>query len=199
MLCYLTRQEMLLMKLCNGNTWINTLNSLLHREHRNTSFIRCFPVTAENLIWLTASLFFFSWWPAEEYLFAALLKCQFLCFFTKLDLIWPKFCPKDHTKFALFADFQWNMLGDSTDISTKKGIIMGHAQHEKQFSFCRNNKSRSSAFILSKYHMFWLSYESFSILSGAFYQKKVSFPAKTGAESHALLLLLFRYVACLAS
>ena len=36
----------------------------------------------------------------------ALLKCQFVCFFTKLDLIWNSFCPKDHTQ-----------LGDSININ----------------------------------------------------------------------------------
>ena len=34
-----------------------------------------------------------------------------LFFFTTLDLIWPKCCPKDHTHFPFFfAHFQWNML-----------------------------------------------------------------------------------------
>ena len=31
-----------------------------------------------------------------------LLKCQLLCFFTMLDLIWPKFYSKDHTHFPVF-------------------------------------------------------------------------------------------------
>ena len=31
-----------------------------------------------------------------------LLKCQFLCFFTILDLIWHKFYPKGHTYFPFF-------------------------------------------------------------------------------------------------
>ena len=33
------------------------------------------------------------------------LKHQFLCFFTTLDLIWPKFCPKDHTHFTIINTF----------------------------------------------------------------------------------------------
>ena len=58
-----------------------------------------------------------------------------------------------------------------------KRAIMDHTQNKKHF-FGRNNKSRSSLFRnilynLSKYHMFWLSYESFSILSDVFCQKSV--------------------------
>ena len=32
-------------------------------------------------------------------------KYEFHCFFTTLDLIWPKFCPKDHTHFTFFGLF----------------------------------------------------------------------------------------------
>ena len=42
---------------------------------------------------------------------------SFFAFFTILDLIWPKFCPKGHTYFPFFDDFQWNMLGDSVNIN----------------------------------------------------------------------------------
>ena len=46
------------------------------------------------------------------------LKYQFLSFFTILDQILPKFCPKCYTHTSLFlADFQWNMLGDSININ----------------------------------------------------------------------------------
>ena len=131
------------------------------------------------------------------------VKCQFLCFLTTLDLIWPKFCPKDHTHGSFFVvHFHWNMLGDSININNlccnpvalkkklvkplkncffrpnlhKKVVIMGHTQNEKKKFFSRNNKTRSSAFrnfILSKYHMFWPSYQSFSILSYVFCQKSI--------------------------
>ena len=47
------------MKLCNGNTWTNTLNSLLHRECCKTCFICYFLVTAEDLIWPVFFIFLF--------------------------------------------------------------------------------------------------------------------------------------------
>ena len=53
----------------------------LQRECHEISFICCFDVTAENLIWLVVFLFFCSWWPAEEYLFAALQTFLFQCYF----------------------------------------------------------------------------------------------------------------------
>ena len=58
-----------------------------------------------------------------------------------------------------------------------KGVSMSHAQNEEQFFFLffRNNKSRSSAFRnfnLTKYHMFWLSSESFSTMCDIFFIKK---------------------------
>ena len=94
-----------------------------------------------------------------------LLKCQFLCFFRILDLSWPKCWLKGHTYFPFFADFQWNMLGDSINMNNlclkklvkalkncfsgpdlnKNGVLICHTQNEKQF-FDRNNKSRSSVF-----------------------------------------------------
>ena len=44
-------------------------------------------------------------------------KPTFLCFFTTLDLIWPKFCLQDHT-FIFFADFWWmKFLMDSININ----------------------------------------------------------------------------------
>ena len=69
------------MKVCNGNTWTNTLTFIYIDNVIMTSFIRYFIVTAENLIWLVF-LFFCSWWPAEKYLFAALI-----CYlhFSKMD------------------------------------------------------------------------------------------------------------------
>ena len=40
----------------------------------------------------------------------------FFTFFTTLDIIWPKFCPKTTPNLILFASFQWSMLGNSIDI-----------------------------------------------------------------------------------
>ena len=50
----------------NGNAGTNTLNSVLHRKCRKTSFICCFIVTGKNFIWPVVFIFFCSWWPAEE-------------------------------------------------------------------------------------------------------------------------------------
>ena len=76
-----------------------------------------------------------------------------------------------------------------TQFALKRGHYGPHPRRKK-FFFARNNKSRSSAFrkffILSKYHMFWLSYESFSILSDVSV-KRVSFPAKTAVAVHYFL------------
>ena len=58
----------------------------------------------------------------------------------------------------------------------RKGIIMGQAQNKKLFFFQKKQKqiiSFQKFFILSKYQMFWLSYESFSILSDVFVKKSV--------------------------
>ena len=60
---------------------------------------------------------------------------------------------------------------------------MGHAWNEKNNFFAINRKSRSSAFrnflfYQNSKYIFWLSYESFSILCDAFHQKG-SFPGKT--------------------
>ena len=51
---------------------------------------------------------------------------------------------------------------------------MGHAQNKKQFFFQKQQKqilSFQNLFILTKYHLFWLSYECFSILRNAFLLK----------------------------
>ena len=52
---------------------------------------------------------------------------------------------------------------------------MGHAQHEKAGTFAETIKADhkfSKYFILSKYHMLWLSYESFSFFMGCFFAEK---------------------------
>ena len=46
------------MKVCNGNTWTNTLTFIYIDNVIMTSFIHYFIVTAENLIWLW--FFYFS-------------------------------------------------------------------------------------------------------------------------------------------
>ena len=65
-------------------------------------------------------------------------------------------------------------------ILTEKGHYRGHAQYGQKL-FGRKSKSGSSAFrkflsyqniILSKYHMFWLRYKSFSIWSWVMFSVK---------------------------
>ena len=101
-----------------------------------------------------------------------LLKCQCLCFFTTLYLIWPNFAPKREHPLSFFADFQWNMLGDSININNlccnpvvlkKKNVVKslticflgllckkrGHYDPRPKWKTIfvgRKNKSRSSAF-----------------------------------------------------
>ena len=68
---------------------------------------------------------------------------------------------------------------------------MGHVQNERAIFFGRNNEqifSFQKLFILSKYHMFWLSYESFSICVMFFFIKKESFSAKTAVSNIYLSL-----------
>ena len=55
--------------------------------------------------------------PHAKYEKKPLLKCHFLCFFTTLYLIWPKFAPKRQHPLSFFVDFQWNMLWDSININ----------------------------------------------------------------------------------
>ena len=76
----------------------------------------------------------------------------------------------------------WDLLkllfGSNLD---KKGVIMGYARNENHFFRGRNNKqimSFQKLFIISKYHMFWLSYESFSMLGDVFLSKKCHFQLK---------------------
>ena len=57
----------------------------------------------------------------------------------------------------------------------KTGVHTNHAQNKKQFSFFKNKKKQilsfQNLFILIKYHMFWLSYQCFSILCNGFLLK----------------------------
>ena len=71
-------------KYCRWNCATARLESIhkvhLHREFHKTSFVVVFSVTAKNLIWPVVFLIFCSWWPAEEYLSAAMrimiLRCK---------------------------------------------------------------------------------------------------------------------------
>ena len=61
---------------------------------------------------------------------------------------------------------------------------MGYAQNEKKKKkeakiHYSDHKFSKNVLILSKYHMFWLSYESFFHSMLCLFAKKGSFPAKT--------------------
>ena len=58
----------------------------------------------------------------------------------------------------------------------KRGFGMGHTQNKKTFfsEVTKADHKLSKTFYLPKYHMFWLSYESFSILCDVFLLKRVS-------------------------
>ena len=104
----------------------------------------------------------------------------FFFFFTTLDLIWLKFCPKTTPTLDFSADFQWNMLKDSINInncnwnqvvSEKKcakcktsrnyhfwgnfhnnGVPMGHAQNKNNFfsEITKPDQKLSETFYLTK-------------------------------------------------
>ena len=67
------------------------------------------------------------------------MKCQFLCFFITLDLVWPKFYPKDYTHFLFFVDFQWNKLRDSINFNNLcwNPVVLGKqiGKTSKNYSF----------------------------------------------------------------
>ena len=52
----------------------------------------------------------------------------FFTFFTTLDLIWPKFCPKATPTLIFFAGFQWNMLRGSIDINNFNWLESGSSE-----------------------------------------------------------------------
>ena len=108
----------------------------------------------------------------------------FFFFFTTLDLIWLKFCPKTTPTLDFSADFQWNMLKDSINInncnwnqvvSEKKcakcktsrnyhfwgnfhnnGVPMGHAQNKNNFfsEITKPDQKLSETFYLTKISCF---------------------------------------------
>ena len=137
----------------------------------------------------------------------------FFTFFTTLDLIWSKFFLKTTPTLISFARFQWNMLGNSIDIKNfnwNPVVLKFFAKTSKNYHFSawlvkkwgphgpypktknniyfRNNKTRSlsfqNLFILTKYNMFWLSYECFSISCDAFLLKSV-------ISSHSITAVLY--------
>ena len=75
----------------------------------------------------------------------------FFTFFTTLDLIWPKLCPKSTPTLTSFAGFQWKMLEDSININKfnwnlvdLKNICCPHGPCPRQKTFFgRNNINRS--------------------------------------------------------
>ena len=88
-----------------------------------------------------------------------LFKCRFLCLFTTLYLIWPKFCPKDHIHFFFFffSDFQLNMLGDSKLVKPLKNCFFGpnHSCYGWKWHFFRKKSTTQNrkAFITQSKHM----------------------------------------------
>ena len=77
-------------------------------------------------------------------------------FFTTLDLIWPKFGTKDHTHFTFFDWFPMKYVR-GYPICTEKGSLWTMPKMKKKFFLVEVTKT--------DHHMFWLSYESFSIFS----------------------------------
>ena len=94
-----------------------------------------------------------------------LLKCQFLYVIIR-DLTWPKFCPKDPTHFPF-------LLLISNEITGTQLI------NNNISNLCCNpvvlKKKLVKPLKIAGFLMFWLIYESFSILSNIFV-KKMSFP-----------------------
>ena len=97
---------------------------------------------------------------------------------------YPNFTAR-HTRFDFFCRFPMMYVRDSEKFLLKplkitifrpnfckNGVPMGHAQNKKLFQKLQNQiLSFQTLFVLTKYHMFWLSYECFSILCKAFLLK----------------------------
>ena len=71
-------------------------------------------------------------------------------------------------------------------ICIEKGSLWTTPKTKKQII------SFQKVFILSKYHMFWLSYESFSILSHVFCQKKCYFQWKQLCARHKPIIWCYK-------
>ena len=132
-------------------------------------------------------------------------------FFTILDLIWPKFCPKNKRNYTFLTDIRWNLLVYTINLNNlwcnpavlKKRLVKplrncffdpnlhrkrGHNGPRARYKniFCvRNNKSRSSAF---RKFLFYQNIRCFDWVISLFLSwvmfsvKRVSFPAKTSVK-----------------
>ena len=94
-----------------------------------------------------------------------LLKCQFLYVIIR-DLTWPKFCPKDPTYFPFLLLISNEIAGTQLINNNISNLCCSPVDLQKKLA-----KPLKIAVFL----MFWLIYESFSILSNIFV-KKMSFP-----------------------
>ena len=131
---------------------------------------------------------------------------SFFVFFTILDLIWPKFCPKNHTHYTFLTDIRWNVLGYTINLNNlwcnpavlkKVGKLLFWTQFAQKRGhygprarckniFCvRSNKNRSSAF---RKFLFYQDIRCFDRVISLFLSwvmfsvKRVSFPAKTAVK-----------------
>ena len=86
----------------------------------------------------------------------------FFTFFTTLDLIWLKFCPKTTPTLDFSADFQWNMLKDSININN---CNWNQVVSEKKCAKCKTSKN---------YH-FWGNFHNNGIPMGHAQNKSTIF------------------------
>ena len=125
----------------------------------------------------------------------------FFTFFTALNIIWPKFYPKTTPNLIFLLAFNEVCWGIQLILKTLIGIqqfrknfaktsknyyfsaqlVQKWGPHgpcpKKKFFFSEIEKpdpKLPKPFILSKYRMFWLSYECFSILCNAFLLKSAN-------------------------
>ena len=59
---------------------------------------------------ITISYIAFKCIPHVKYKEKSIDNASFFVLFTVLDLIWPKFCRRDHTRFAIFCLFPINYI-----------------------------------------------------------------------------------------
>ena len=119
-------------------------------------------------------------------------------FFITLDLIWPKFCPKDYTHFTFFDWFPMKyvrrlklMLTTCVSIQqfwkkSVKPLKFAFFGPKMDFFFDRNSKSRSSAFRNFLFYQNVICFDwvmNLFLSSVMFSVKKVSFPAKTAVRT----------------
>ena len=119
------------------------------------------------------------------------LKCQFLCFFfTTLNLIWPKFCPKTTITLLFLADFQWIMIRDSMNINNLLQSSSSEKKLVRPLKKLASPKMKNIFFaeiteadhqLSETFHFVKISYVLTELLilfylSDVFFVKKVSFP-----------------------